>query len=70
MSSAKFAWDAVEGAKGYKIYRSGFSMDVGNVTEYEMHEFEEGVLYRMYVVAYDDNGESPHSNEIIYIGGE
>ena len=40
-------------------------IDVGNVTEYTMHDLEEDVVYHFAVTAYDSEGyESGYSNQI------
>lgn len=40
-------------------------IDVGNVTEYTLHDLEEGVVYYFAVTAYDSEGnESGYSNQV------
>ncbi len=40
-------------------------LDVGNVTEYTVHDLEEGVVYYFVVTAYDSEGnESGYSNQV------
>ena len=40
-------------------------IDVGNVTEYTLHDLEEGVIYYFAVTAYDSEGnESGYSNQV------
>lgn len=40
-------------------------IDVGNVTEYTVHDLEEGVVYYFVVTAYDSEGnESGYSNQV------
>ena len=40
-------------------------IDVGNVTEYTLHDLEEGVVYYFVITAYDSEGnESGYSNQV------
>lgn len=69
----KLDWDAVEGdVLGYRIYYSSTQgdytefVDAGNVTQYPLLNLPltEGMTYYLVVRVYNDNTESPNSNEV------
>ena len=69
------AWDAEDGAAGYKIYYGTASdayttsVDVGNVTNYPL-TLDDGHTYYLAATAYDSAKlESDFSNEITYTAG-
>jgi hypothetical protein len=75
--SVLLAWDPVtySGLKGYKIhvgFKSGSysaSLNVGNVSTYEVRNLNASITYYFAVTAYDNNGvESPYSNEVVKRG--
>jgi hypothetical protein len=72
-SAIPLLWDASDGADGYKIYyglgsgQYSNSVDVGNVTEWEIPDtWPRDVNYYFAAMAYNESGESGFSNEAIY----
>ena len=68
-SSVTLAWDASENATGYKLYWGeesgvyGFSQDVGDVLQADVPIPANSFIA---ATAYNDNGESGYSDEILY----
>ncbi len=67
------AWDASDGAVGYKIYSGTTSnsyqwfIDVGNAASYTTSDLTEGYTYYFAATAYDESGlESDYSEEVSY----
>jgi hypothetical protein len=74
-ASVSLAWDASDGAVGYKIYSGTTSknytwvVDVGNATSYTTANLTDGYTYYFAATAYDASGsESAYSDEVTYGG--
>jgi len=72
-ASVTLAWDASDGAAGYKIYSGTASnsyqwfIDVGNATSYTSSDLTDGYTYYFAATAYDESGlESDYSEEVSY----
>jgi len=73
-NSATLAWDASEGATGYKIYYQAqgttdrYSVIVESGTQQEMEPLNmlPGVTYEIYATAFNSVGESGPSNTVVY----
>lgn len=72
-ASVTLAWDASDGAAGYKIYSGTTSnsyqwfIDAGNVTSFTTSDLTEGYTYYFAATAYDESGlESDYSEEVSF----
>ena len=67
--TVNLSWNAVTGATGYKVKRGtssgnySWTMDVGNVTSYQVTGLTNGQTYYFVASAYNTSGEGANSNE-------
>jgi len=68
---ANLTWNASPGATGYRLFTGtvpgfggGAGIDLGNVTSYTATGFTAGTTHYFRVSAYNNTGESKHSNEV------
>lgn len=65
-------WDMCTNQTGYNVYYGIHSgvysncINVGNVLYYNIINLEENTVYYFIVKSYDDNCESPPSNEVVW----
>jgi len=72
-ADANLQWDTSSGATGYRLYYGTSSgnysdtVDVGGTTGYTLTGLDEKLTYYLVVRAYDSDGESGNSNELVIV---
>lgn len=72
MNNAKLQWNISENAIGYKVYKSVDTLPFIPIALVKMNSYADqlvpvGHIYRYYVTAYNHNGESDPSNDVVFI---